>query len=200
MIIGKDESLEKPFLFYQNSSFFSVNKYPPDEDLQQEEMKKADGPHYVTQTTSSMARSKILGTTLKTTVSIPKIGYNWPKFINQQIHLNSLKQKQQEQLKPFFLTKSKFPVKKSNESKRKAIKSDSQLKIESVTNLTSSNQDLKPILLPNTYIESHEREIRTDFTQEELDLIKKSQSKCNDWLENHVLKYVRSKPGFKILM
>lgn len=195
MIIGKDESLEKPFLFYQNSSFFSVNKYPPDEDLQ-EEMKRED-PHYITPTTSSIARSKALGSTLKATVSIPKIGYNWPKFINQQVHLNSLKKKQQEQLKPFFLTKSKFPVKKSNDSKKKLIKSESQLKIESVTNLTSSNHDLCKPVLPNPYIEFQEREIRTDFTQEELDLIKNSQAKCNEWLENHVLKYSRSKPGFK---
>ncbi len=126
MILGKEEIFgTRPLLYQQRSSFFSVKDL--EVDVENELIANTDqslsrkicdlpsgSPHYVAPTSSSLARGK----SVNSASGLSSRDAHSSRVINQQIHLNQLRIKQKEQLRPFFLAKSKFLVKENKEPKK----------------------------------------------------------------------------------
>jgi hypothetical protein len=218
MILGKEETFGmRPFLYHQKSSFFSVKDREAALDqnnnninsssnepiaLSKKSSDLAEGrPHYVAPTTSSLARSK----SIISTSCLSSQGMGWSRVINhQQIHVNQLRKRQREQLKPFFLAKSKFLVKEPSskaEMRREKVLSVNRASLEQekegmtaadkVTKVKFCGQDVE---LDAANEEKCPRELKeeeapepVELTADELELIRESQGKCSAWLERHVL-------------
>ena len=204
MIFGKNESVRvaRPFLYNQKSSFFSLTDLTAENARSRSRSKTPttlrDATTYQTPTKSSLARSK----TITSTLSIPQAEPYWPRHLNEHLHINTLKKKQTEQLKPFFLAKSKFLMNVSRDPKIRAKRSNI-IRIESIEKTPGKQEQSKvrdtlPQIKQSQEPEQ-EQESRNKLTEDELELVAESQGKCNEWLEKHVLLYSRSNSSFKSL-
>ena len=189
MIIGKDEMLERPCLYHHRSSFFSLN-----------ELNYEGGDEY-TQVTFSDEK-KLIPPIITSTFQKPqqlhmvsnfsdKLGpvKSWPKIVNEKIYINQLRKQQTEQLKPFFLAKSKFL---SKIIAKKVPKKRTQLKEIGIVQIESLDQVklVKKIECDET------PKVVVAHTPEEIELIRESQDKCNNWLDMYVLKYPQVNPEY----
>ena len=175
MIIGNLEAPEK-LLIYRANSYFSVK------DLlkEKEPIKQIiQTPTNITLRTSTLSKRNNTSFTDESTL--------WPK-INNQFVLKQLKMKQEEQLKPFFLAKSKFLSKLKQSA---PISDDLGLKREKTM---KSFKNLEPInRIYSDELNTKNEEAKLSFEEEIL--IKESKQKCNEWLDKHVIPYFLLKPS-----
>ncbi len=213
MIIGKNETNQcsiRPFLYHQKSSFFSLEDFINNNDNETSEAVNEERP------SKTMIPPIVVANSVKT---LPQLSNSsdrnreslisdWPRIINEQIHLNYLKKQQAEQLKPFFLTKSKFVSKKGRTPSRRTarsktrkstdepqievavIKEEEKEELIDVIEITEKSDDKMVGMV--TFSE----DVPT-YSPEEIELINESKEKCNNWLEKHVLKYCNINTGFK---
>ena len=175
MIIGNLEAPEK-LLIYRANSYFSVK----DLMKEKEPIKQIiQTPSNLTLRTSTLSRRNNTSFTGESTL--------WPK-INNQFVLKQLKMKQEEQLKPFFLAKSKFLSKLKQSA---PICDDHDLKREKTM---KSFKNLEPINR-NYSDELNTKNEEAKLSFDEQVLIKESKQKCNEWLDKHVIPYFLLKPS-----
>ncbi len=216
MIIGKNETPEvniRPFLYHQKSSFFSL------EDFISQNNEIYETPSMLSEDKPSKTIVPPIVTT-NTITTLPQLSScsdrnreglisDWPRIVNEQIHLIYLKKQQTEQLKPFFLTKSKFLSRiakgPSNPiSRPKAKKNAGVAQVEQVVVREETKEELVEVV--EVFEEPNDKVVGSEaltedivvYTAEEIELINESQEKCNSWLEKHVLKFWRVKPSFTL--